>query len=247
MTVTNPSGGGTSNSINFTVNAAANPVPAITTLSPSTTAAGSAAFTLAVNGSNFVAASQVKFNGANKTTTFVSATQLTAAITAADVNTAGTPAVTVVNPTPGGGTSNSVTFTITAASNPVPAITTLSPSTVAAGSAAFTLTVNGSNFVATSQVKFNGANKTTTFVSATQLTAAITAADVNTAGTPAVTVVNPTPGGGTSNSVTFTITAASNPGAGDYYAVAVHDCGRLGSFHADCEWLELRRCVAVEI
>lgn len=212
VTVTNPApGGGTSNAVTFTITAANNPVPAITTLQPSTIAAGSAAFTLTVNGSNFVSSSVVKFNGNAKTTTFVSSTQLTAAISASDVASGGTPAITVTNPAPGGGTSNSVTFTITAASNPVPAITTLQPSTIAAGSTAFTLTVNGSNFVSTSIVKFNGNTKTTTFVSATQLTAPISASDVATAGTPAVTVTNPAPGGGTSNAVTFTITAASNP------------------------------------
>ena len=51
--------------------------------------------------------------------------------------------MTVFNPTPGGGTSNGVTFTITAA-NPVPTLTSLSvpprPQPVAL---AFTLTVNG--------------------------------------------------------------------------------------------------------
>ncbi len=200
-----------------------------------------------MNGSNFVAASQLKFNGANKTTTFVSATKLTAAITAADVNTTGTPAVTVTNPTPGGGVSNSVTFTITAASNPVPAITTLSPSTIAAGSAAFTLTVNGSNFVAASQVKFNGANKTTTFVSATQLTAAITAADVNTTGTPRSD-------GHQSNARRRHVQLryvhdyrGFESGAGDHDAVAIHDCSRFGRVHADGERLELRQQLPGEI
>ena len=38
---------------------------------------------------------------------------MTAAITAADISASGTAAITVVNPTPGGGTSNSLTFTIT--------------------------------------------------------------------------------------------------------------------------------------
>src|SRR6185295_629608 len=48
----------------------------------------------------------------NRTTTFVSSTQLTAAIPASDIATVGTANVTVVNPAPGGGTSNALTFTI---------------------------------------------------------------------------------------------------------------------------------------
>ncbi len=54
--------------------------------------------------------------------------------------------------------------------NPPPVITTLSPTSATAGGAAFTLTVNGTGFVNGAVVSFNGAAKTTTFGSATQLT-----------------------------------------------------------------------------
>ena len=66
--------------------------------------------------------------------------------------------------------------------SPPPTISSLSPASATAGGPAFTLTVNGSNFVSGSVVQWNGSNRTTTFVSATQLTAAITAADIATAG-----------------------------------------------------------------
>jgi hypothetical protein len=212
VTVTNPSpGGGISNSVTFTINAANNPLPAITTLSPSRTTAGSSAFALTVNGSNFVASSQVIFSGNALSTTYVSANQLTATIPSALVASAGTPSVTVTNPSPGGGTSNAVSFTINAANNPVPTLTTLAPSSTTAGSSAFAMTVNGSGFVSGSIVNFGGTARATTYVSATQLTAAILAADVASAGTPSVTVTNPTPGGGTSNGVTFTVNTPSNP------------------------------------
>ena len=104
------------------------------------------------------------------------------------------------------------TFTVnqdgTAVSNPVPAITTLLPTGTTAGSGAFTLTVNGTGFINGSVVNFNGSARATTYVSATQLTAAILAADIASAGTPAITVTNPSPGGGTSNAVTFNVAAA---------------------------------------
>ena len=93
--------------------------------------------------------------------------------------------------------------------NPVPAInsdgTGLSPSTVVTGGPAFTLTVNGTNFVNSSTVNFNGVSRTTTFVSATKLTSQILASDIGTDGTFPITVVNPAPGGGTSNAVNFTV------------------------------------------
>ena len=62
------------------------------------------------------------------------------------------------------------------------AFTTLSPRSAAAGTDGLTLTVNGSNFVNGSVVRWNGANRPTTFVSDTQLTAAIPAADIAAAG-----------------------------------------------------------------
>jgi len=208
VTVFNPTpGGGTSGGQTFTINVASNPVPTLSSISPISATAGGSAFTLTVSGSNFVAGSTVRWNGVDRTTSYVSATQLTASITAADIATAGTALVTVFTSTPGGGTSGSQSFTI---NNPAPTLTALSPGTTAAGSSAFTLTVTGSNFVAGSIVRWNGNDRTTTFVSATQLTASITAADVATAGTATVTVFNPTPGGGTSSGQTFTI-SVSNP------------------------------------
>jgi len=85
---------------------------------------------------------------------------------------------------------------------PVPTITSISPTSAIAGAAAFTLTVNGTNFVSGSTVSFNGNARTTTFVSATQLTAAILASDIAIAGNFNVTVTNP---GGTSNAVSLTV------------------------------------------
>ena len=179
-----------------------NPLPVLTSVSPTTAVAGSAGFTLTAIGTGFVSGSAVQWNGAARTTTFVSATQLTAAISASDIATVGTAQVTVVNPSPGGGASSPVSFTI---GNPVPVLSSLSPAKVLAGSAAFELTVNGGAFVSGATVRWNGSPRTTTYVSATELKAAIAAADVATAGSAQVTVVNPSPGGGTSSVIAFAI------------------------------------------
>jgi trimeric autotransporter adhesin len=77
-----------------------------------------------------------------------------------------------------------------------------------AGSAAFTLTVDGSSFTASSVVNWNGSARPTTYVSPEQLTAAVSAADVSAAGTAEVTVSTPAPGGGASSAVPFTVSAA---------------------------------------
>jgi hypothetical protein len=87
--------------------------------------------------------------------------------------------------------------------NPVPSISAISPSSAIACATAFTLTVNGNNFISASTVQWNGSSRTTSYVSATQLTAAIAAPDVAVAGASNVTVVNPAPGGGTSPASSF--------------------------------------------
>ncbi|QQS47372.1 MAG: hypothetical protein IPM66_01530 [Acidobacteriota bacterium] len=209
VTVFTPApGGGGSNALTFTI-VVPNPVPTIASLSPSSAIEGGAAFELTVNGTGFVDGAVVRWNGQDRTTTFVSATQLKAAIPAADIATAGTAQVTVFNPAPGGGGLNALTFTIIAP-NPVPTIASLSPNSAIEGGAAFELTVNGTGFVDGAVVRWNGQDRTTTFVSATQLKAAIPAGDIATAGTAQVTVFNPAPGGGASNALTFTI-VAPNP------------------------------------
>jgi sugar lactone lactonase YvrE len=87
----------------------------------------------------------------------------------------------------------------------VPGVTSLSPVRATAGGPAITLTVNGSNFGATSVVSWDGANLPTTFVTNRQLRAEVPASLIATQGTAQVTVFTPAPGGGMSNGLPFTI------------------------------------------
>ena len=113
--------------------------------------------------------------------------------------------------------------------NPVPTINTLYPSCAPAGeqfvdSVDNQLTVVGQNFVASSVVRWNGSDRpTTSNGSINGLTAQISASDIAAAGTAAVTVFNPAPGGGSSNSLTFTITT----GAVDPQSIAVDPAGKF--------------------
>jgi YVTN family beta-propeller protein len=235
-------GGGTSQSVN---NQSPPPTPTITTISPNSVAAGGAAFTLTINGTNFVAGSLVNFGGAAPPTTFVNSTQLTAAIPASSIASTGILGVTVTNPAPGVGTSSAITFTVTSGGpSSVPTISLLYPSCAPAGeqfvdSVDNQLAVVGNNFVASSVVRWNGSDRpTTSNGSINGLVAQISASDIAAAGTAQVTVFNPGPGGGSSNSLTFTITAgAVNPQsiavdpAGKFAYVASEGCnGGVGGY-----------------
>jgi YVTN family beta-propeller protein len=211
-------GGGTSpSSMSQPVSSGSNPAPTITAISPNSTVAGGTAFTLTITGTNFIAASMVNLGGVAFTTTFVNSTQLTAAIPADAIASTGMVAVTVTNPAPRGSTSNSVNFTITtggsSGANPVPTIQVLFPNSIPAGEASFQLLVVGPNnagFGAGSIVRWNGSDRPTSGNgSINGLIAQISASDVAAAGTAAVTVFNPGPGGGSSNALAFTITTGS--------------------------------------
>lgn len=100
---------------------------------------------------------------------------------------------------------------IAIAQNPVALINQpLVPDTKAPGGAGFTLSVNGTGFVSTSVVKWNGSARATSFVNTSQLTASILASDIKKAATASVTVVNPGPGGGVSNTVFFPIARSTS-------------------------------------
>lgn len=207
--VINPNGEASASQI---YNIVINPLPAVTTISPNTAAAGSATLNpLVITGTGFIPASVVKWNGITLTSMYISATTINAEVPAALLTTAGAANVTVTNPLPGGGVSNAAVFTITAAPNPVPTFTSMSPNTATAGSPNLPVTFTGTNFVPGAQVFFGATPLTTTFVNATTVTATVPSTLLTTAGTTTVNIVNPTPGGGTSNNQTFTITAAPNP------------------------------------
>jgi hypothetical protein len=215
VTVFTPApGGGTSNILVFTITPAQLPVPQITQLIPTSVAAGSSSANVTIMGTNFFGAtgqsiSIATVDGANRPTTFVSDTQLFVALEASDITAAGPVDIAVLNPpapnlTPqGGGLSNTVALNVV---NPTPVLKSVSPQNVVAGTTAITsISVTGSGFDSASQVLVNGSGRTTTFGSSGSLSAQLATSDVASAGTYTVQVVNPTPGGGTSQVLYFSV------------------------------------------
>jgi hypothetical protein len=219
------------------VRAAASPSPTITGLSSAAAADGGAALNLTIGGTNFTPAATASWNATPLTTTYVRATQVTAVVPASLSATAGTVAVSVrtaagaasVIASTTGGASPEVALVVP----PPPTISTLSPTSATAGGATFTLTINGANFTSDATANWGATALTTTYVSATKLTAAIPASLIATAGTASITVTNVN---GSSSDATFTIkpplptVTSLSPRFG---------CGRGGSLYADGEWHKL--------
>jgi hypothetical protein len=231
-----------------------NPTPIITAIFPDSITAGSAMFTVNLTGQGFLSQPQTiaLWNGSPRTTTFnVTTGQIAITILAADVTNASVGLISAANPPPGGGTSTGVSFKINALQNQAPMNISLSPSSANAGTKGpFTLTVNGTNFVAGSIIRFNGTFRQPTSVSPTALTTDLTTTDLALAGFATVSVDNPLPGGAIASSISvdFTIgsgnaantsatqvisvNAAGGPADGTSAAPAISADGRFVTFYS---------------
>jgi len=69
-------------------------------------------FTVVVVGNNFLPSSQVYWNGVLRPTQFVDSTQVQVTLAADDVATGGASEISVLNPSPGGGMTTPLIFTI---------------------------------------------------------------------------------------------------------------------------------------
>ena len=188
------------------------PKPSLKSMSPTTKKAGDTAFTLTVMGKSFSPGGAVEWNGTPLVTNFLSTSEATTQVPAVLIASPGTATVTVFTPAPGGGTSaTSLTFTITPAPSNVPTITSISPTTVLAGTLGATLLISGTQFAPQSVVSVNNTNRSTGFINSTSLQVGLMAADLATAGTLSITVTNPAapppapPNGGTSNIFSYAI------------------------------------------
>ncbi|PYM22709.1 MAG: hypothetical protein DMD78_13750, partial [Candidatus Rokuibacteriota bacterium] len=117
------------------------PAPTLTSLTPNNAAAGAAGFTMDLFGTNFATGATVLWNNATRPTTFVSTTQLKAAIPASDVAVASTASVTVRNPD--GQTSSALTFTINGSGTLKVFITAPADGATVNGTAWFTVWIEG--------------------------------------------------------------------------------------------------------
>jgi uncharacterized protein (TIGR03437 family) len=184
------------------------PVSTLAAISPAAVTPGSAAFTLTALGSGFQPNSVVRVGSSDRTTAYLSGSQLQAQIPATDVASAGTLKISVFTPSPGGGQSTELDLVV-GANQPLPTITRLDPPGSLVGANNVTLNVFGTNFNAQSRIRVGGNERTTTLVSSTQLSTVLTQTDLASSGQLAITVVNPAPGGGTSNAQNFVVTTCS--------------------------------------
>lgn len=167
-----------------------NPAPILSSISPGFSSAGGATFTLTVTGTGFVSGSTVYWGTTALATTYGSATQLTAQVTAAEIASAGITAITMQTPAPGGGTSSALQFEVDSAdSGSTPPTFTTVTATVTAGSPASYPVTLPSTVESASVTCLNLPTGVTCSYSATTNTLTITTSSTTPKGTYQVTVV----------------------------------------------------------
>lgn len=192
-------GGGTSDDLPFEVR---NPVPALTTLDPASTLAGSVDTNVTLTGSSFATHAEVFFDANELSVNSASATSISTTIPASLLKMSGSHNITVVNGAPGGGTSNIVAFTIT---NPNVSIASVSPSTAIAGDGNKMLSIVGAGFVGATTITFNGTLLSSSYTDGSHMSATLPSTSLTNAGNFPVVATNPAPGGGVSTPYSYQV------------------------------------------
>ncbi|MBU4154499.1 MAG: hypothetical protein KKD63_16635 [Proteobacteria bacterium] len=175
-----------------------NPVPELTSITPSGANVGDPGCILRVTGDQFITSSSVQFNQFDLDTSFSDNNTLDAVVPSTLLSSAGIFPVTVTNPSPAGGISNGFSFLIL---NPVPSIVAIDPSQATAGTQELDIDISGTGFTNNTIIYVNGIERSHTLISATEIKLSLTSADLETGGDIEIKVSNPAPGGGTASAI----------------------------------------------
>lgn len=182
--------------------------PKITSISPSeVNVTLNAVREITVNGKEFLDSDTVELDGKSLITTFINENQLIATIPPSELKIGRTSLITVHPTAPGELISNGVELLIKYNSPMI--IGLINPQFAFKGNSSIQLAVGGNYFINGSIVRWNGSDRPTTYVNGYYLIAQIDAVDLTEAGSASITVFNPSPGGGTSNSVSFSVLGIS--------------------------------------
>jgi hypothetical protein len=200
--ITVGNGAGISGPATFTV--ITDPVPILTSITPSVIQAGGGPFRLTAIGINLPRFAVIQWNLADKPTKYFSSEAVDANIEASDVAYPGTVDICLVDGGISGAVSNTISLSVVV-STPPPVIVSLEPTRVEVGSGPFGLVVKGKYFTPTSIIRWNGANRETQFLDKNSAVAMIPDTDIAAVGMVDISVMETAPGGSLSNTVKFLV------------------------------------------
>jgi hypothetical protein len=180
------------------------PRPVATALAPAQILSGSGPVNVNVAGSDFIRGSVVLFDGQDRATAFIGATQLSASLSAEDVAAAGTYEIRVYSP--GGGLSKPLALTVAQRpAAPRPILTSLEPAQVAAGSGPAVVSLLGNGFADTTVIRWGDTDRRPKEFTPTKMTVALTKEDTASPREVRVSTETPQPGGGRSDPLVFKV------------------------------------------
>jgi photosystem II stability/assembly factor-like uncharacterized protein len=194
----------------------------LTSITPSSRASASGAFTMTFEGNDFGVPSgtpQILVDGANVNATNITVigpTQMTATIPASVTATAGLHQISIDQPGHAASPSNptnSITFSVT---GPAPTLTSISPNHAIVGSPAFMLFASGTNFACGSGpsatvLQLAGGFLQIYSCSSTSIVAIVPASILGIPVNLSISAFNPGPGGGLSAALPFAVQTPASP------------------------------------
>lgn len=179
----------------------------VTAVSPQVVSAGTTP-TITVTGQQFSSHTAIELGTTVLPTTFVSATAMTAVLPTSLANTPGNYPLSVVDAEPAqqGGTATLTTAYSISVIEPAPALASVAPAVLRAGTPSATLTLTGSGFTTATTLTINGTAHAATLQDAQHLLVVLTAGDLLYAQPLSLIVTNPMPGGGNSSPAVVQIT-----------------------------------------
>lgn len=232
ITVLNPTPGGLSNALSFTIL----PAPCIYSIYPpyrnfSNSGGSGSVAVMASNGCSWTARSDHSF---------ITITSGQTGVGNGSVEYLVAPYVTPNSPRSGTITIAGLTFSVFYGGLPAPVLSSLNLDSIIAGSANFTLIASGESFTRDCVLQWNGSNLVTSLINHNQLAAVVPAANIAAPGGASITVFNADAVvGATSNGLPFTISSPGSeadtsprPDGSNNGAVTIADWTQVGRFAA---------------
>ncbi len=182
----------------------------ITSISPKKVLVGSTGVAVTINGWGFVPGSVASFGNTQEPTTYVSESQLIVSLPNTYEQATSTVSVLVTNPDTT--TTNSEPFVVY---NPTAVLSSMNPASCPTGASVAVVTVTGTGFLSSSRAYISGTKIRTVYLSPTQLRIEIPASSLTTNTTLPIDIQNPSPGGGPSNVLDFTVGSGSGGSGGN--------------------------------
>ncbi|UCG79069.1 MAG: hypothetical protein JSV21_04375 [Nitrospirota bacterium] len=171
------------------------PAPTINNIEPNSAIAGSDSPKVTIKGSGFFNGSILVVDGHERSFDLINANEIRISLSKTDIGIGRYIDISIMNPPPRGGSSNKAIFTVY---NPAPDLYGIDPLLMSAGDLNTVIQLEGQGFLGISEVYISGEKFLPEYIDGSQLNISLPQKIAELPGKHAVSVHNPSPGGGES-------------------------------------------------